>query len=702
MSEAGENQAAAAPRKKATSLSTMLLADLKALAGGLGIPGAGSMKKAQLVEAIRSYQDAHAQAPRGRKAEESAAPQEQPASDQAAGDKPASDKAAEDKPASDDGSGARGANEQGPKVTRRARGGAGRASAAPETGQETATDASAEGAGAQREGGRETTETQEARDAGQGEERRGRNRNRTRDRGEADGPSRQEQGEQDGQKNEGQKNENQRKQGQKQSQGEGQKKDPQKESDGQRQDGQRQDGQKKGQQRDQQRDQQHRDQQRDQQHRDQQHREESQTHGADFDDDEDGEGGSRRNRRRRGRERNANRQGGRNEPDTTILDDDVLVPAAGILDVLDNYAFVRTSGYLPGADDVYLSLSMVRKYGLRRGDAVVGQVRQPREGERREKFNPMVRIDQVNGLDPDAAKERPEFDEFVPVHPNSRLRLETGRDNLLGRIVDVLAPIGKGQRGMVLSPPRSGKTQVLQTIAASIRHNNPECHVMVVLIDERPEEVTDYQRTVKGEVVASTFDRPAADHVLLAELAVERAKRLVEMGHDVVVLLDSLTRLARAFNVAAPGSGRQGSGGVDAVALHPAKRLFGAARNVEDGGSLTILATALVESGSPLDEAVLDEFNDTANMELRLRRELVERRIFPPVDVVDSGTRREEHLLSPEEQAITFKLRSALMDLGPREALGRVLERMATSANNVEFLTQVQKASEAELSGNRG
>ena len=679
MSEAGEStQAAAAPRKKATSLSTMLLADLKALAGGLGIAGAGSMKKAQLVEAIRAYQDAHAQAPRERKAEEPAAGR---ASGQAGGQ--AGGQA--------EGAGEQEEREQAPKVTRRTRGGAGRAASTPES------------TGASQPAAEPETAARESADAGeargeQGEERRGRNRNRSRDRGESaaqkqdqskQGDSKQGDGDQkqDGHKGEAQKQDGQKQDGQKQ---DGQRKQKQAQ-DGQKQDG-KQDGQKKGQQRDQ---------QRDQQHRDQQNRDaESQAHG-DFDDDEDGEGGSRRNRRRRGRERNANRAGGRNEPDTTILDDDVLVPAAGILDVLDNYAFVRTSGYLPGPDDVYLSLSMVRKYGLRRGDAVVGQVRQPREGERREKFNPMVRIDQVNGLDPEAAKERPEFDDFVPVHPNSRLRLETGRDNLLGRIVDVLAPIGKGQRGMVLSPPRSGKTQVLQTIAASIRHNNPECHVMVVLIDERPEEVTDYQRTVKGEVVASTFDRPAADHVLLAELAVERAKRLVEMGHDVVVLLDSLTRLARAFNVAAPGSGRQGSGGVDAVALHPAKRLFGAARNVEDGGSLTILATALVESGSPLDEAVLDEFNDTANMELRLRRELVERRIFPPVDVVDSGTRREEHLLSPEEQAITFKLRSALMDLGPREALGRVLERMATSANNVEFLTQVQKASDAELSGNR-
>ena len=274
------------------------------------------------------------------------------------------------------------------------------------------------------------------------------------------------------------------------------------------------------------------------------------------------------------------------------------MPAAGILDVLDNYAFVRTSGYLPGVDDVYLSLSMVRKYGLRRGDAVVGQVRQPREGERKEKFNPMVRIDSVNGMDPESGKNRVDFTKMTPLYPSERLRLETEPSNLIGRVIDLTAPIGKGQRGLIVSPPAAGKTTILQSIANSITTNNPECHLMVVLIDERPEEVTDFERTVKGEVIASTFDRPPADHTIVAELAIERAKRLVELGHDVVVLLDGLTRLGRAYNLTAPSNGRQLAGSVDSSALHPPKRFFGAARNLESGGSLTIIATALVETGS--------------------------------------------------------------------------------------------------------
>lgn len=674
MSEATQNPA---PRKKATSLSTMLLADLKALAGGLGIDGSSSMKKAQLVEAIKQYQDSHSSAPRASKPDARAEAPATPEASAQLGDQ------------------AQAPVEEKPKVTTRARGqnraertsDQSDAAAAPRSGStpEEAADAPQGRSQRRRRGQDESVEAPESAPstAGsdvaaetEGGERRGRNRNRTRDRQQGEAANAQDN--QQGQGGHGQGS------SEKQNQGEGQPK--QKKANVQNQNGQQNNGPKNEGQG-----------QNNGQNQTNAQKNDAQKNDGLFDDEFDEDGGSRRNRRRRGRERTD--RPGRNEPDTTILDDDVLVPAAGILDVLDNYAFVRTSGYLPGPDDVYLSLSMVRKYGLRRGDAVVGQVRQPREGERREKFNPMVRIDSVNGLDPEAGKERPEFDAFVPVHPNTRLRLETGPDNLLGRIVDVLAPIGKGQRGMVLSPPRSGKTQVLQTIAAAIRHNNPECHVMVVLIDERPEEVTDYQRTVRGEVVASTFDRPAADHVLLAELAVERAKRLVEMGHDVVVLLDSLTRLARAFNVTSPGSGRQGAGGVDPVALHPAKRLFGAARNVEDGGSLTILATALVDSGSPLDEAVLDEFNDTGNMDLRLRRELVERRIFPPVDVVASGTRREEQLLSAEEQALTFKLRSALDDLDPRDALERVVARMTATATNVEFLAQVQKASIAELSG---
>ncbi len=344
---------------------------------------------------------------------------------------------------------------------------------------------------------------------------------------------------------------------------------------------------------------------------------------------QDDEGGSRRNRRRRGRSRE---RGGRTEPDTQIYDDDVLVPAAGILDVLDNYAFVRTSGYLAGADDVYLSLSMVRKYGLRRGDAIVGQVRQPREGERKEKFNPMVRVDSVNGADPETAKHRVDFTKLTPLYPHERLRLETDPGNLIGRVIDIAAPIGKGQRGLIVSPAKAGKTMILQSIANSITTNNPECHLMVVLVDERPEEVTDFERSVKGEVISSTFDRPPSDHTTVAELAIERAKRLVELGHDVVVLLDGITRLGRAYNLAAPASGRILSGGVDSAALYPPKKFFGAARNIENGGSLTILATALVESGSKMDEVIFEEFKGTGNMEIRLRRDFADKRIFPAID----------------------------------------------------------------------
>ena len=399
------------------------------------------------------------------------------------------------------------------------------------------------------------------------------------------------------------------------------------------------------------------------------------------DGDEDGEGGSRRNRRRRGRDRERPpvRTGGRNEPDTTILEDDVLVPAAGILDILDNCAFVRTSGYLPGPEDVYLSLSMVRKYYLRRGDAVVGQVRQPREGERREKFNPMVRIDSINGTDAEGAKERPDFGDAVPVHPHQRLRLATDEDNLIGRVVDIATPIGKGQRGLVLAPPRTGVTTLLRSIATSVTTNNPECHVMVVLVDARPEEVTDFQRAVKGEVVASTFDRPPADHTLVAELAIERAKRLVELGHDVVVLLDSLTRLGRAYNLAAPANGRVLGGVVDASAVHPTKEFFGAARKIEDAGSLTILATVTVDTGSATDEFFLEELSGTANLELRLSADRAARGIVPAIDVAASTTRFEEKLLAPAEGAVVGDLRKQLAAADSPQAVTQVFGARTTA-----------------------
>ncbi|GIH61016.1 transcription termination factor Rho [Microbispora siamensis] len=401
---------------------------------------------------------------------------------------------------------------------------------------------------------------------------------------------------------------------------------------------------------------------------------------------EDGRGrrGRFRERGRRGRDRFES-----NEP--VIGEDDVLIPIAGILDILDNYAFVRTSGYLPGANDVYVSLAQIRRNGLRKGDVITGAVRQPRDGERREKFNALVRLDTVNGMDPEQARQRPDFNKLTPLYPQERLRLETEPNVLTTRIIDLVSPIGKGQRGLIVSPPKAGKTMVLQAIANAITRNNPECHLMVVLVDERPEEVTDMQRSVKGEVIHSTFDRPAEDHTTVAELAIERAKRLVELGHDVVVLLDSITRLGRAYNLAAPASGRILSGGVDSTALYPPKRFFGAARNIENGGSLTILATALVETGSKMDEVIFEEFKGTGNMELKLNRSLADKRIFPAVDVDASGTRKEEILMAKEELSIVWKLRRVLHALDMQQALELLLEKMKETKSNAEFLLQVQK-----------
>ena len=591
----------------------MLLADLKSMAGGMGLPGAGSMKKAQLVEAIKAAQAAQA-----------------------------------------------GAASSAPKVTttvrtpRKAP-----ASAALPTATEPEAEPKAEPKEEPRAEptGAARRERETSAESGPTVEVTSRQRSRNRQAGQQG--NQQDRAEQKSEQKPDQRPEQKQrdqsdKSAEKQS-GQGQSRNQQQAS---QQGGQQQGGQQ----------------------------------GAD-DFDDDGEGGSRRNRRRRGRdrERQANRvPGGRNEPDTTVLEDDVLVPAAGILDVLDNYAFVRTSGYLPGTDDVYLSLSMVRKFGLRRGDAVVGQVRQPREGERKEKFNPMVRIDSVNGTDPEAARERVEFETFTPVHPTERLRLETDGANLTGRVIDIAAPIGKGQRGLIVAPPKSGRTTLLQSVAQSISRNNPEVHLMVVLLDARPEEVTDFQRAVKGEVIASTFDRAASDHTMLAELAIERAKRLVELGHDVALLLDSVTSLARAYNVSAPATGRTLAGGVDAGAVHPPKQLFGAARNVEGGGSLTILATVVVETGSATDEVIFEEFGGTANMELRLRRELAERHTFPAVDIVASGTRQEALLSSEQEAGIVQSLRRR-MSSEPIASVDAVLDQIRKAQNNIEFLTKQQQ-----------
>ena len=407
-------------------------------------------------------------------------------------------------------------------------------------------------------------------------------------------------------------------------------------------------------------------------------------------------GNSRGRRRQRGRDRKRGR-GGRDDfgdVDTQVREDDVLVPVAGIVDVLDNYAFVRTSGYLPGPNDVYVPLGMVKKNGMRKGDAVTGAIRALREGEQlpsRQKFNALVRVDTVNGMTPEQAKERVEFGKLTPLYPQERLRLEDDPKHLTNRVIDLVAPIGKGQRGLIVAPAKSGKTMVMQAIANAITTNNPECHLMVVLVDERPEEVTDMQRSVKGEVISSTFDRPAEDHTTVAELAIERAKRLVELGHDVVVLLDSITRLGRAYNLAAPASGRILSGGVDSTALYPPKRFFGAARNIEDGGSLTILATALVETGSRMDEVIFEEFKGTGNMELKLDRKLADKRIFPAVDVDASGTRKEEILLGGEELGIVWKLRRVLHALDQQQAIELLLDKMKQTKSNAEFLLQIAK-----------
>ena len=380
-----------------------------------------------------------------------------------------------------------------------------------------------------------------------------------------------------------------------------------------------------------------------------------------------------------------------------------LVPVAGIVDVLDSYAFVRTSGYLPGPNDVYVSMGQVKKYGLRKGDAVHGSIRTPREGDRRnqrQKFVPLQSIDSINGMTVEAAQNRPQFNKLTPLYPQERLKQETAPGKLTGRLIDIVAPIGKGQRGLIVSPPKAGKTITLQNIANAIATNNPEVHLMVVLVDERPEEVTDMERTVQGEVISSTFDRPASDHTTVAELAIERAKRLVELGQDVVVLLDSMTRLARAYNIAAPASGRILSGGVDAQALYPPKKFFGAARNIENGGSLTIISSALVETGSKMDEVIFEEFKGTGNMELRLSRELADKRLFPAIDVNASGTRREELITDPQELPIIYRLRRLLGGLEPEQAYQTLVPRLKKTATNRDFMASLIQQSGNATNGN--
>ncbi|MFG2792900.1 transcription termination factor Rho [Streptomyces sp. NPDC048419] len=640
-------------RRRGTGLDGMVLAELQQVASGLGIRGTARMRKSQLIEVIKEAQ-AGGGAAAPAKSDEAAAetkPKRRATSRSRTGDEAAAEKKAAapaekavaqqqieipGQPAGGPSRDAERGGEDAPAERRRRRATA--EAGSPETvAAEAKSEPKAETPAAQNESKGQGQNDAKG-DAGDGDGR-GRRDRRDRDRGR-DRSDRGDRGDRRGNKGDDQQGQGGQRGQQNQQQGGG------------RQDRQQRDNGPQ--------------------------------------DDDDFEGG-RRGRRGRYRDRRGRR--GRDEMagEPQLTDDDVLIPVAGILDILDNYAFIRTSGYLPGPNDVYVSLAQVRKNGLRKGDHVTGAVRQPKEGERREKFNALVRLDSVNGMAPEHGRGRPEFNKLTPLYPQDRLRLETDPGILTTRIIDLVAPIGKGQRGLIVAPPKTGKTMIMQAIANAITHNNPECHLMVVLVDERPEEVTDMQRSVKGEVISSTFDRPAEDHTTVAELAIERAKRLVELGHDVVVLLDSITRLGRAYNLAAPASGRILSGGVDSTALYPPKRFFGAARNIEDGGSLTILATALVDTGSRMDEVIFEEFKGTGNAELKLDRKLADKRIFPAVDVDASGTRKEEILLAPDELGIVWKLRRVLHALDQQQAVELLLDKMKQTKSNAEFLMQIQK-----------
>ncbi|GHB50553.1 hypothetical protein GCM10010331_42790 [Streptomyces xanthochromogenes] len=647
-------------RRSGTGLDGMVLAELQQVASGLGIRGTARMRKSQLIEVIKEAQAGGGSSAPAKSADAETKPKRRATSKARTGDEaaaPAAEKAAQQQidipgqPASDD-------QPAGERRRRRATAPSGSpesTSAVAET--VTKTEAKAE----VRTEAQPEAKAAEAVDTAEGRRER-RDRGERGDRGDRRDRQRGDRGERGERGDRGDRGD---RRGKGEDQQGGQRKERQGGQGGQQQGGQGQQQNNNGPQ-------------------------------DDFDDD-----GSRRGRRGRYRDRRG-RRGGRDEfgAEPQVADDDVLIPVAGILDILDNYAFIRTSGYLPGPNDVYVSLAQVRKNGLRKGDHVTGAVRQPKDGERREKFNALVRLDSSNGMAADSGRGRPEFNKLTPLYPQDRLRLETDPGVLTTRIIDLVSPIGKGQRGLIVAPPKTGKTMIMQAIANAITHNNPECHLMVVLVDERPEEVTDMQRSVKGEVISSTFDRPAEDHTTVAELAIERAKRLVELGHDVVVLLDSITRLGRAYNLAAPASGRILSGGVDSTALYPPKRFFGAARNIEDGGSLTILATALVETGSRMDEVIFEEFKGTGNMELKLDRKLADKRIFPAVDVDASGTRKEEILLGSDELAVVWKLRRVLHALDQQQAIELLLDKMKQTKSNAEFLLQIQKTTPGPGNGN--
>ncbi|WP_139980878.1 transcription termination factor Rho [Nocardioides litoris] len=642
------------PRKRPGGLNGMLLADLKAMAGGMGIAGAGSMKKAQLVEAIKSAQAGSSpsadrppreEAQRGRPRRDP----DQPTLDEATTEQPTQDRPRRDRPKQDPPTQEQPSQEQPsqeqPSQEQPAQG--------QEKQERVKRDRPKQGKQDQpQEGTQDQGAQDQPRQGKQDQPQQGKQDQGAQDQPRQDQPDHGDRGQDDGGQDdgEGRTGRNRRRRGRDRNRAGGQQGPGSGQQGGQQQGGQSQ-GSQQG----------------------------SGQHG----------GGQQGGQQGGGQQGGHGGQGQRHEPDTTILEDDVVVPAAGILDVLDNYAFVRTSGYLPGPDDVYLSLSMVRRFGLRRGDALVGQVRHPREGERREKFNPMVRIDSVNGQDPETAKTRADFTKLTPLFPSERLRLETGAGDVLGRVVDLAAPLGKGQRGLVLAPADAGKTTLLRSVAASISANHADCHLMVVLVDERPEEVTEFERSVKGEVIASTFDRPPADHVTVAELAIERARRLVELGHDVVVLLDGLTRLGRAYHQTVAASGRAlGTGGLEPAALHPPKRFFGAARNVENGGSLTILATAQADTGFPTDEAFLEALQGTANHVVHLDGDLAAQSLWPAVDLGRSGTRREELLLGEGEREVLARLRSSVADLAPAKALTTVLDRVRGTQSNIELLSR--------------
>ncbi|WP_282791365.1 transcription termination factor Rho [Streptomyces sp. CC224B] len=656
-------------RRRGTGLEGMVLAELQQVASGLGIKGTARMRKSQLIEVIKEAQAAGGAPAKGADtADAPAKPKRRATSKARTGDtaeKPAAkaDEApAEHAPAAPAQQQIDIPGQPAPKLSAPVEQGGAPLDEKPGRARRRAT----------AEAG--SPETVQAEAMGQGEQPKAEAARGEQSEGRAD---RSDKG--DDQQGEG-------RQGRRDRQGRGRDRDRRNKGDDQQGGGNRKDQQGGRQDR--------------QDRQERQDRQDRQQRDNGPQDDFDDEAGGRRGRRGRYRDRRGRR--GRddfaNEPQ--VSDDDVLIPVAGILDILDNYAFIRTSGYLPGPNDVYVSLAQVRKNGLRKGDHVTGAVRQPKDGERREKFNALVRLDSVNGMAPEHGRGRPEFGKLTPLYPQDRLRLETDPGILTTRIIDLVSPIGKGQRGLIVAPPKTGKTMIMQAVANAITHNNPECHLMVVLVDERPEEVTDMQRSVKGEVISSTFDRPAEDHTTVAELAIERAKRLVELGHDVVVLLDSITRLGRAYNLAAPASGRILSGGVDSTALYPPKKFFGAARNIEDGGSLTILATALVETGSRMDEVIFEEFKGTGNMELKLDRKLSDKRIFPAVDVDASSTRKEEILLGSDELAIVWKLRRVLHALDQQQAIELLLDKMKQTKSNAEFLLQIQKTTPAPGNGN--